>query len=127
MVAKNSWGAVACQPSEVVVWVPPVLTSQPVAPIGLRIGDPLILTDVLPREEKRGGRQVECDAQLDDEQDHRDECRQVRACGDESEWNGLLTGGDGQPQPAGSDARLPAVPWSGHASVAGSPVPPWPQ
>ena len=27
-----------------VVWVPPVVTSQPVAPIGLKVGDPLILT-----------------------------------------------------------------------------------
>jgi hypothetical protein len=44
MVAKNSWGAVTSQRSEVVVWVPPSVTSQPVAPIGLRIGDPLILT-----------------------------------------------------------------------------------
>ena len=44
LVAKNSWGAVSSQRSEVVVWVPPVVTSQPVAPIGLRIGDPLILT-----------------------------------------------------------------------------------
>jgi len=44
MVAKNSWGAVASGRSEVVVWVPPVITSQPVAPIGLKVGDPLILT-----------------------------------------------------------------------------------
>ena len=44
MVAKNSWGAVASQRTEVVVWVPPVVTSQPVAPIGLKVGDPLILT-----------------------------------------------------------------------------------
>ncbi len=44
LVARNSWGAVASKRSEVVVWVPPVVTSQPVAPIGLRIGDPLILT-----------------------------------------------------------------------------------
>jgi hypothetical protein len=44
MVARNSWGAVASQRAEVVVWVPPVVTSQPVAPIGLQVGDPLILT-----------------------------------------------------------------------------------
>jgi len=44
LVAKNSWGAVASGRSEVVVWVPPAITSQPVAPIGLRVGDPLILT-----------------------------------------------------------------------------------
>jgi hypothetical protein len=44
LVAKNSWGSVASQRSEVVVWVPPSVTSQPVAPLGLRIGDPLILT-----------------------------------------------------------------------------------
>ena len=41
---ETAGGAVASQRSEVVVWVPPVVTSQPVAPIGLRIGDPLILT-----------------------------------------------------------------------------------
>jgi hypothetical protein len=44
LVAKNSWGSVASQRSEVVVWVPPVVTSEPVAPLGLRLGDPLILT-----------------------------------------------------------------------------------
>jgi hypothetical protein len=44
LVARNSWGAVASKRSEVVVWVPPVVTRQPVAPIGLKLGDPLILT-----------------------------------------------------------------------------------
>jgi hypothetical protein len=44
MLARNSWGAVASNRAEVVVWVPPVVTSQPVAPVGLRIGDPLFLT-----------------------------------------------------------------------------------
>jgi hypothetical protein len=44
MVARNSWGAVATNRAEVVVWVPPVVTSQPVAPVGLKVGDPLMLT-----------------------------------------------------------------------------------
>jgi hypothetical protein len=44
MVARNAWGAAVSSRSDVVVWVPPVVTSQPVAPLGLRIGDPLILT-----------------------------------------------------------------------------------
>ncbi len=44
MVARNSWGAVATNRAEVVVWVPPVVISEPVAPLGLKVGDPLILT-----------------------------------------------------------------------------------
>jgi hypothetical protein len=44
MVARNRWGAVATKRAEVGVWVPPVVTNQPVAPIGLKVGDPLILT-----------------------------------------------------------------------------------
>jgi hypothetical protein len=44
MVAKNSWGAVATKRTDVTVWVPPVVTVQPAAPVGLKIGDPLILT-----------------------------------------------------------------------------------
>ena len=43
-VAKNSWGSAVSSRSEVVLWVPPVVTSQPVAPVGLKQGDPLFLT-----------------------------------------------------------------------------------
>jgi hypothetical protein len=43
MVAKNSFGTVATSRAEVVLWVPPVVTSQPVAPVGLKVGDPLVL------------------------------------------------------------------------------------
>jgi hypothetical protein len=44
LVARNDWGAVPSARCEVTVWVPPVVTSQPVAPSGLKVGDPLILT-----------------------------------------------------------------------------------
>lgn len=45
MVARNEKGATAVTTRcEVVVWVPPVVTTQPVAPSGLKVGDPLILT-----------------------------------------------------------------------------------
>jgi hypothetical protein len=43
-VARNSWGAVVSSRATVLVWVPPVFTSQPVAPVGLKLGDPLFLT-----------------------------------------------------------------------------------
>jgi hypothetical protein len=43
-VARNNWGAVVSRRVEVLVWVPPVFTSQPVAPVGLKLGDPLFLT-----------------------------------------------------------------------------------
>jgi hypothetical protein len=44
LVAKNDSGAVASGRCEVVLWVPPVVTAQPVTPIGLKVGDPLTLT-----------------------------------------------------------------------------------
>ncbi len=44
MVARNSWGAAASNRAEVVVSVPPVVTVPPVDQIGLKVGDPLILT-----------------------------------------------------------------------------------
>jgi hypothetical protein len=48
MVARNEKGATAVSSRcEVAVWVPPVVTSQPVAPTGLRVGDPLVLTAVV--------------------------------------------------------------------------------
>ncbi len=43
LVAKNDSGMVASGRCEVVVWVPPVVTNQPVAPTGLSVGDRLIL------------------------------------------------------------------------------------
>jgi hypothetical protein len=45
MVAMDEKGATAVSTRcEVSVWVPPVVTTQPVAPTGLKVGDPLILT-----------------------------------------------------------------------------------
>lgn len=45
MVARNEKGATAVTTRcELVVWVPPVVTTPPVAPTGLKVGDPLILT-----------------------------------------------------------------------------------
>jgi hypothetical protein len=42
--ARNAFGGVVTNPVQVVVIAPPVITQQPSAPIGLRVGDPLILT-----------------------------------------------------------------------------------
>jgi len=42
--ARNAFGGVVTNPVQVVVTAPPVITQQPVAPAGLRVGDPLTLT-----------------------------------------------------------------------------------
>jgi hypothetical protein len=47
IVARNDSGTAVSRRSEVVVSVPPSVTSQPVAPLCLKIGEPLILTAVV--------------------------------------------------------------------------------
>ena len=42
--ARNAFGGVVTNTVQVVVSAPPVITQQPSAPIGLRVGDPLVLT-----------------------------------------------------------------------------------
>jgi hypothetical protein len=42
--AKNAYGKVITRPVEVVIAAPPVITQQPAAPVGLKVGDPLTLT-----------------------------------------------------------------------------------
>ena len=44
LLAKNSVGEVITRPVEVVIAAPPVITQQPYAPTGLKVGDPLTLT-----------------------------------------------------------------------------------
>jgi len=42
--ARNAFGAVITRPVEVAILAPPVITQQPVAPMGLKVGDPLTLS-----------------------------------------------------------------------------------
>jgi len=42
--AKNAYGNVITRPVEVIIAAPPVITQQPVSPVGLKVGDPLSLT-----------------------------------------------------------------------------------
>ncbi|NBX05952.1 MAG: hypothetical protein EBR18_07700 [Betaproteobacteria bacterium] len=42
--AKNAYGSVITRPVDVVIAAPPVITQQPAAPAGLKVGDPLTLT-----------------------------------------------------------------------------------
>jgi len=44
MEAKNSYGTVSCSRSKVIIGSVPVITQQPVAPDGLKVGDTLVLT-----------------------------------------------------------------------------------
>jgi hypothetical protein len=45
--AKNAYGKVITRPVEVLIAAPPVITQQPYAPVGLQVGDPLLLTAVV--------------------------------------------------------------------------------
>jgi hypothetical protein len=42
--ARNAFGSVITSPVSVVVAAPPVISQQPAAPVGLKLGDPLLLT-----------------------------------------------------------------------------------